>query len=390
MSGTEVILHRSTDTGAPSLTGAAGSLIALLDACLVNGYNSKSVQSITRSGSTATVTFATAHGYAADGGTKVEIQSAAQTEYNGVKQIFNVTANTFDFTVTGTPATPATGTITSRVPPLGWGKPLSGTNLAAYRSAEVTGTRLFLRVADTGTVTANLTGYETMTDVNTGTGLFPTTAQLASGLFLDKANVVDSTPRPWVLVGDGFEFHLFHAYHLTTYANIYRQFHFGDPKSEMASDPYGTFIMGQIAAAPTGIPDSSTYSHLISSGQGVFNVGNFGQYFARQISQVGTSQAANKCGDQTIGGLASGTGAMAYPAPHNNGFYLSPTYLTDGISLRAQLKGVWRPGHTRPFGHGALIAAADSPINRRIYTIATANSGATPGETHVDIDGPWR
>lgn len=67
------------------------------------------VTSITRSGATATVT-ATAHGYAT--GQFVNVQGAAQTEYNGKFTITVVDANTFTYPVTGTPATPATGTIT--------------------------------------------------------------------------------------------------------------------------------------------------------------------------------------------------------------------------------------------------------------------------------------
>lgn len=37
-----VTVYQSTDASAPSLTGATGSLIAVLDACLVNGYGAKS------------------------------------------------------------------------------------------------------------------------------------------------------------------------------------------------------------------------------------------------------------------------------------------------------------------------------------------------------------
>jgi len=37
-----IIHYTSLDSSAPQLTGAAGSLIAILDACLVNGYGSKS------------------------------------------------------------------------------------------------------------------------------------------------------------------------------------------------------------------------------------------------------------------------------------------------------------------------------------------------------------
>lgn len=38
----QLTIYRSTDASAPVLTGQTGSLIALLDACLVNGYGSKS------------------------------------------------------------------------------------------------------------------------------------------------------------------------------------------------------------------------------------------------------------------------------------------------------------------------------------------------------------
>jgi hypothetical protein len=47
------------------------------------------------------------HGFT--NGASVPISGATQTEYNGTFTISNVTTNTFDFTVTGTPATPATG-----------------------------------------------------------------------------------------------------------------------------------------------------------------------------------------------------------------------------------------------------------------------------------------
>jgi hypothetical protein len=41
------------------------------------------------------------------------VVGAVQDEYNGQKSITAVTANTFDYTISGTPTTPATGTITT-------------------------------------------------------------------------------------------------------------------------------------------------------------------------------------------------------------------------------------------------------------------------------------
>lgn len=65
---------------------------------------------ITRVTTTATVTH-TAHGRKV--GEKMLIKGAVQPEYNGIQTITAITTNTYDYTVSGTPATPATGTITS-------------------------------------------------------------------------------------------------------------------------------------------------------------------------------------------------------------------------------------------------------------------------------------
>lgn len=66
--------------------------------------------SITRVGTVATVTKAN-HGY--NTGEEVAIANAAQTEYNGLHEITKLTANTFTFIVTGSPATPATEALKS-------------------------------------------------------------------------------------------------------------------------------------------------------------------------------------------------------------------------------------------------------------------------------------
>ena len=65
---------------------------------------------IVRSGSTATVTH-TGHGLETND--KVAIRNADQHEYNGVKTITVTGANSYTYTVSGTPDTPATGTIIS-------------------------------------------------------------------------------------------------------------------------------------------------------------------------------------------------------------------------------------------------------------------------------------
>ena len=105
----------ATTTNWAATSGGAGGASAPTSAdnvifdALSDRQAAQNVTSITRVGTTATVT-CNGHGYA--NGNSVTIAGATQPEYNGTFTITNVAANTFDYTVTGTPATPATGTIT--------------------------------------------------------------------------------------------------------------------------------------------------------------------------------------------------------------------------------------------------------------------------------------
>jgi uncharacterized repeat protein (TIGR01451 family) len=74
----------------------------------------RSVSSLTRSGSTASVTTSVPHGWIT--GEVITIAGASPAAYNGSRAITVTGATTFTYTVPGTPATPATGTITASGP----------------------------------------------------------------------------------------------------------------------------------------------------------------------------------------------------------------------------------------------------------------------------------
>jgi hypothetical protein len=78
---------------------------------LINPADVQTLTSITRSGSTATATLA-GHGYSS--GANITISGAVETDYNGTFIITVTSSSTFTYTVSGTPTTPATGTITAQ------------------------------------------------------------------------------------------------------------------------------------------------------------------------------------------------------------------------------------------------------------------------------------
>ncbi len=100
--------------GSPScgLTPSAKSPVRKRIKLTVELEATKSVSSMTRSGSTVTVVTSTSHGYVT--GEYVLIAGASPSAYNGGWKITVTNATTFTFDIgTATPSSPATGTITS-------------------------------------------------------------------------------------------------------------------------------------------------------------------------------------------------------------------------------------------------------------------------------------
>ena len=82
----------SAQTGAPVNAGTAGYGIALLDACLVTGFSAKSVSTITVAANVATLTTATAHGFAVD--EAVLVSGANEAAFNGTFRVLSVPSST--------------------------------------------------------------------------------------------------------------------------------------------------------------------------------------------------------------------------------------------------------------------------------------------------------
>lgn len=156
-----ITVYKSTDPSAPILDGTAGSLIALLDACLINGYGAK--------------------------------------------------------------------------PAAGWTKEYSDTNKAAYRTPASTN-QFYLQVLDnevTDTRYSTVKGYESMTDVDTGTNAFG-----APTMYVHKSFTSDATVRPWSLYTNGTIFHMIIDIGITDRSG----FSFGDCTPLIAGDNWNTMI----------------------------------------------------------------------------------------------------------------------------------------------------
>lgn len=154
VASTDVKFYVHTNKNIPQLQNAYGSMINVLDACLINGISIGAVSSLTASGTTVTALFSDSHNLKQC--QVIKITGANQPEFNGEHRILTVpNAQSVTFELAATPSvSAATGTITASLPPLGWEKPFSSVNAggggkAAYRSTNLLlPSRPFLRVVD--------------------------------------------------------------------------------------------------------------------------------------------------------------------------------------------------------------------------------------------------
>lgn len=337
-------MFSSADTGAPVLNGQVSTLINVLNACLVDGYNTKTI-TITRSGSTATAT-CTAHGFA--NRRVVTVSGAGESEYNGMFRITGVPdADTFTFEVTGTPATPATGTISCVVSPLGWTKPFTGTNKAAYRNSVADGgTGMYLRVVDSSGYNGSVQVFATMSDVDTGTDVAPLVANFANGLFWNKSYTNDATARTWTLIGDGLTFYLSVISYPADgyfYEGMYCA---GDLESDVPGDAWHYTVAGRSSAGSGGGTGyGNTFATLNTGSGGNLSPGVETFWIGRIAAGTGTAVPIQPMGFYWgNGGTRFGDGsAIANPSPSSGNLYFMPGIIIRESTVRGRMRGVYLP-----------------------------------------------
>ena len=391
---TSVKHFHSGQVGAPVLTGAAGSMIALLDACLVNGFGLKSVTSLVVAGGVATITVAGTNSAVVDSVILVAGVTGALTALNGEQKVTATAVVGGDSTIrfaTAAADGTAAGTITVKQASARWSKAFAGTNLAAYRSDDVTSNRRFVRIADTATHRSRIHVYENMTAVSSGTGPMPTSGQVSGGAYLPKLapGFPTASASGWAIFSNGKRVFLFVADYLSQGAGYTAGFllGWGDFPSFKSGDTYNTFLCAGIASD-------------ISHGLALLGFGAGGAQMWIQRLHTGAANART-AGKYSVGdGNVAGAGPWGpMPAPAGGGLYLVPSWLScDEIGtygLRGALPALWQSPQTIAPGvlaHGDIVPGVGATAGRRLFALrTTGSSGDTSFQlgSFIDITGPW-
>ena len=395
----------STQPGAPELSGTVGSMIALLNKALIEGYGEQSIDTLTSSGTVATASITAGHSLV--NGDVIRVSGASPIQYNGTYKIYACTTTNFNYDIVGVAQTTATGTIVCKIAPLDWTAGLAEGFKKVFIPSE--GCKRFYRFDETPIdswivsstyVARNCVGvvdiFETMADINIGS---PEPHMYK--VFFNKSRVEGTTPRPWHIVGTGGQFYLFVS---ERYFNpdslLFDMYFFGDFISTSLVDAYNSAIIGRYAVYSNGLPyynqhtgnnvERSSATSLYGIGNSPLLQDNIGAYILRdyrsvsglcatRISNGGLGTAADAWNSTVLGDMNMIDGSS----------YFMPVYILEPNVLRGRLPGLYHSIHKPEIDAATSIRRLDSidinGISRSLISIMQSSSVIRT----LDITGPW-
>lgn len=393
---TSVKFFSSAMSGAPVLSGTAGSLIGVLDACLKDGFDVKTAASVVVAAGVCTINWVGNHSSLPD--CVILVAGVTdKTALNGEQKVVTKGATSLTFATAASDGT-ASGTITFKIAPVGWTKAFTGTNLAAYKSSDPAASGCYLRVDDSATTSARVVGYESMSDISTGVGPFPTVAQISGGGYWAKSSNANSTAVVWSLHADARFFYI--TIQAGTSSAVTRQVAasrcFGDPVTyRPGGDPYSCVLN----YSSTSTLDSQTTGGVGTGADAVVSA------TPRDYSGLGSGVLAaiyafTSAGTSTVSGTSNVMGP--FPSAVDGGLWLSETYLANTGSFvpRAKMPGFYRCTQTgvwntfkqndRTPGTGTLTGRNLMAVTTSVTTFSQVSDATNTGIAMVDVTGPWR
>lgn len=383
--------------GAPATAAndrsVSGKLVAILDACLVDGFNLVTLDSLVVAGNMATATRSAGCSYMPN--QVIEIAGATPSALNGQWRVYDApTGQTIRFQTTGISDQTATGTITCKTPSLGWERVFSSGHSRVYRSPNTDSPRSYYRINDTyvtNEYVAKVTAARNMTAIDAYTDPWIT----------DSTTPGIGLPRPnhayWALFGDDRTVYWF-LEASNSQGSPWNGYGFGDYTSFLPNDAYNELLLQGNAGSSAsftcrnvGILNSASSNadaeypeqRYIARAYGGTPIANR-MYFARQIND------------------ASGYSGLPFPAAVENNLLITDAifreYDASSDPIRGALRGMYWVLSNQPlqWQYAPHLVTGVVGLEGRLCMLMSFHFPQTVGSNSVyvgraliDITGPW-
>lgn len=403
----KVTWMHSGQAGAPQANGLSssnGQLLQILDAALINGFNQQTVMSTTIASDAITLTFGSSHGYVER--QAITISGANDANLNG-EHIITAVGSSNELSIKNKGVTVSTGTITTKVAPLGWQSIFGSTDplKRAYRSKNplTTQTVLYLDMtipADSGynatnpVQRASVSMCEDMTELgvqlNSYTDSTNNFAANPNGALMWYQNrgynknesVSTSVNATWVIVGNGDYFYFIFEWQMWNSLRGHKQrdfYMFGDmPSLAGESDVYSCAWAGITNINDNGINYFPKNANRYGDAIGAKKAG----YFIASANGVGGLQEWGLATSAPVSAFSGTQALIANPNPTTNSMVFAPSYaIMSGGDMRAVVDRLLFV----PQNISTQKNTLDLSISNGVLLVAVRNAAIAP---NVNKDDP--
>ena len=420
--------------GAPQVNNTNGSLTAMLDAVLVNGFGVRAATGISFSAGIATITFAATHKYLLN--QVVEVSGVPQAEYNGQFNVISKTTFTISYYVNGTPPAP-TGTPSVKNPSLNFEIAFTGANKRAYRSKSILSSRLYLRVddsldpsySDAYSKKGKVTMIESMTDIDTitgsqapydpgnltrnhigtGTGVnavdgwykwYYARTQLNGGGQTEDTMATSAANRSWVIIGDDRGFYFFISSDPNNGART--GYCFTDFESFRQGDAFATILTATDFNGAANTPNGNYYANSTDfNSKFAASLDVSGKVILKDYQQVGPPIRAGFMGLGSINGqvISGQNTGVVYPNGPDYGLIVHPAYIKqENNHIRGKMPGMMWVHNDQPLQHFEFVDGILGYPGRKFLVVTLTNYTGASSEYNnninkarivFDVTGPW-
>lgn len=384
--------------GAPVISATPGSRIAAFDAFLITGFGMVAAQSVSVTDGVATAQLPPGQSF--EPHTVIRVAGAVPDELNGEARVLTATSSQITF-ATPAPNGLASGSITIQVAPVGhWEKVFSGPNVAVYKSAHPRSLGFYWRVDDSQPLHVRVRGFEAMSDADTGTGPFPTPAQMThGGDWCVLASNRQRVTLPWDFVADGRFFIC--AFSSGSYDDARHRasppLGFGDLLPYGSTDRWAAALAAPVENSNIDDGCFIDIGTLSSSGAAVF--------MPRSHDGLPSSRRVMAGTYVTSYGSTSGSESMSYglgpaPNPVDGSIAMTSVFVrtsdSDRDAARADIPGVlYVPQRDafRLFAGRDTLTGSGALTGRRLLALPVepyASTYPARGVYFIDTTGPWR
>lgn len=334
-----VIAYFSTDASAPTLTGATGSLVALLDAILVNGYGAK-----------------------AAAGWSIAYTGTSKRDY---KQ--GTGANGYYLDVDD-----------------------SGPGGGSYREARMRGYETMTALG-TGTQAFPTTGQSSFGVVCRKSNTADATARpwyavadaTCFHLFVDTGDYINPS------FSMGFSFGDIYSYKSGDIYNTVIIGRGGENSSNYAYEALSTLCFS------SNILNGALQSVYGTPGQYIDRMWS-GTGSSVPFNKFSSQMAGNASGNNAVGPCGGGSCPISYPNGPDAALELAPIWIGHTNAVRGYLKGLWAPLHYRPCAHGDTFSGTGNMSGKSFLALnmqgnySSINAvSAGDGQIIIETSNTW-